>query len=145
MAESHRNISMNIPMVERPSYPASSSHSTSSSASSSPDPREPSSPIPIRPPISKTDSEARFYEDTVHADYKDYCMYLRLVSGIRKQQAMKKSLYLRHMDDLTISNIVSTRCIISNDDKDNKPTFTNERNYQDQDDNVHDGVFFMDI
>mmetsp|Transcript_11603 Transcript_11603/g.16256 ORF Transcript_11603/g.16256 Transcript_11603/m.16256 type:complete len:145 (+) Transcript_11603:88-522(+) len=144
MAATHRNVSMNIPMVARPSSPTSSSHLTSSSESSSPDPREPSSPIPIRSATSETDSEARFYEDTIHADYKDYCMYARLVAGIRKQQAMKKNLYLRHMDDLTISNIVSTRCIISNDDTDNNITFMNEQNCQDHDD-VDDGVFFMDI
>mmetsp|Transcript_1368 Transcript_1368/g.2170 ORF Transcript_1368/g.2170 Transcript_1368/m.2170 type:complete len:165 (+) Transcript_1368:140-634(+) len=69
-----------------------------------------SSPIPIRSNLPTTcELERAFNDECELADYKDYCMYLRLVGGIRKQQSMKENEYLRYLDDITISNIVDTR------------------------------------
>jgi hypothetical protein len=44
------------------------------------------------------------------ADYRDYCMYSRIVGGISKQQMkLQSDIELRYQNDETLANIIRTR------------------------------------
>ena len=62
----------------------------------------PTKSIPITKNIKRTPSELQLMEDEAVADFRDYCMYTRIVSGITGAR--------HHPADLTaINNIVRTR------------------------------------
>lgn len=77
--------------------------------------------IPICKHIRKTLSEEQLCEDEAIADYRDYCMYSRIVGGISKQQVkLVDQLELRYQNDETLTNIIKTR----NDARSKKGTKT---------------------
>jgi ribosome-binding protein aMBF1 (putative translation factor) len=67
--------------------------------------------IPIQKYMQRTPSELQLDDehDEVVADYRDYCMYSRIVSGISRQQMKHDDLGLRDQNVKTIENIMRTR------------------------------------
>jgi hypothetical protein len=130
-----------------------SNASTSSESTSS---ESTSRSIPITKYIHRTPSELQLYEETAIADWRDYCMYTRIVGGISRQQMMLKSdIELRYQNDETLANIIRTRhtpdeYMTSNDkimyylhqatddDDDRAPNLTEVSNYE-------QGVFVLDM
>ena len=129
------------------------SHYNSNASNSS---EFPSRSIPITKYIHRTPSELQLYEETAIADWRDYCMYTRIVGGISRQQMMLKSdIELRYQNDETLANIIRTRhtpdeYMTSNDnimyylhqatddDDDRAPNLTEVSNYE-------QGVFVLDM
>jgi hypothetical protein len=79
--------------------------------------------IPIQKYIQRTPSELQLHEDEAVADYRDYCMYSRIVSGITRQQMKQHDLRQRYQNDLTIENIMRTR----HEPRHQEPSLTNQR------------------
>eukprot|EP01083_Nonionella_stella_P119400 356881_1 len=75
------------------SAPTSSSHSRSSTPSHA---HAHAHAMPARPMnlpsyhIHRTDSEAQLFEDMAVAEYRDRCMFHRLITGIRNQQTSQQ-------------------------------------------------------
>jgi len=65
--------------------------------------------IPIRKYIQRTPSELQLCEDEAVADYRDYCMYTRILGGITRQQMKQHDLRQRYQNDQTIESIMRTR------------------------------------
>ncbi len=65
--------------------------------------------IPIQRYIQRTASELQLCEDEAVADYRDYCMYSRIVGGITRKQMKLLDLRHRYQNDQTIENIMRTR------------------------------------
>lgn len=66
--------------------------------------------IPINDYIQRTPSEVQLCEDEAIADYRDYCMYSRIVGGISRQQMkLQSDVELRYQNDETLGNIIRTR------------------------------------
>lgn len=65
--------------------------------------------IPIQKYLRRTPSELQLCQDEAVADYKDYCMYSRILGGITRQQMKQHDLRQRYQNDITIENIMRTR------------------------------------
>lgn len=66
--------------------------------------------IPISKYIHKTPSELQLCEDEAIADYRDYCMYSRIVGAINKQQTrLADQQDLQYQNDETLTNLMKTR------------------------------------
>lgn len=61
--------------------------------------------IPISKSMKRTPSEIQLLEDEALADYRDYCMYTRIVNGMSE----KKGHPFRIKVDESLSNIIRTR------------------------------------
>jgi len=59
--------------------------------------------IPIRHPITRTESEIQLCEDEQMADMRDYHMYVRIVSGMQQQYSVSNGV------SPTLHNIIRTR------------------------------------
>jgi hypothetical protein len=59
--------------------------------------------------IHRTDSEEQLCQNEAIAEYRDYCMYSRIIGGISKQLQVKCDLKYRYEDDHTMGNIMRTR------------------------------------
>lgn len=68
--------------------------------------------IPITNGIHRTLSEIQLCEDEALADYRDYCMYTRIVDGIQRRQSSHSSgdIDLIYENDACLANIRRTRC-----------------------------------
>jgi hypothetical protein len=60
----------------------------------------PTKSIPIMKALRRTASELQLVEDEEMADYRDYCMFTRIVNGINEQQ---------HKNTETLNHIIQTR------------------------------------
>lgn len=65
--------------------------------------------IPIQKYLRRTPSELQLCQDEAVADYRDYCMYSRILGGITRQQMKQHDLRQRYQNDITIENIMRTR------------------------------------
>ena len=69
-----------------------------------------SNSIPVTKYIHRTPSELQLYEEEVIADFRDYCMYSRIVGGIiRQQMGQQVDLALRYQNDEILANVMRTR------------------------------------
>lgn len=57
--------------------------------------------------IHRTESEVQLHEDTAVAEYRDQCMFNRLVTGIRHRQHQCNGSAFHHEDCITSSNIIA--------------------------------------
>lgn len=71
----------------------------------------PSKSIPIAKALKRTVSELQLMEDEAMADFRDYCMYLRIVNGIK------------HRENESLFNIIRTRQLPV---RDSSPSFHEE-------------------
>jgi hypothetical protein len=67
--------------------------------------------IPITKGIHRTPSEIQLCEDEAIADYRDYCMFARIVDGIQRRQSSNQDLDLIYENDACLANIRRTRCV----------------------------------
>ena len=66
--------------------------------------------IPIAKRIYRTPSEIQLCEDTALADFRDYCMFSRIVNGISRRQSENQDIDLLYENDACLANIRRTRC-----------------------------------
>lgn len=66
--------------------------------------------IPITKGLHRTPSEIQLCEDEALADYRDYCMYTRIVHGIQRSQCQAQDFDLQLENDACLQNIRRTRC-----------------------------------
>ena len=60
--------------------------------------------------LERTPSEIQLCHEQALADYRDYCMYTRLIHGIaRVQHRLQTDVELRYQNDEAIANIIKTR------------------------------------
>jgi hypothetical protein len=69
--------------------------------------------IPITNGMHRTPSEIQLCEGEAIADYRDYCMFARIVDGIQKRQSsnQEQDLDLIYENDACLANIRRTRCV----------------------------------
>jgi hypothetical protein len=65
--------------------------------------------IPITNGMHRTPSEIQLCEDEALADYRDYCMFVRIVDGISRRQSTNQDLDLIYEHDACLANIRRTR------------------------------------
>jgi hypothetical protein len=68
-------------------------------------------PIPITNCMHRTPSEIQLCEDAITADYRDYCMFARIVNGISSRQSADLDFDLVYENNACLANIRRTRCI----------------------------------
>mmetsp|Transcript_30780 Transcript_30780/g.47183 ORF Transcript_30780/g.47183 Transcript_30780/m.47183 type:complete len:187 (+) Transcript_30780:56-616(+) len=69
--------------------------------------------IPIRHHIHRTASEIQLHEDEAVADYRDYCMYYRIVKGIsHKNNLPNQAHHQGTEEEETLRNLTRTRLTI---------------------------------
>lgn len=91
----NRSSSSSIPF---PSLPDSMSRGRSSRS------------IPIASSsLKRTASEIQLIEDEAMADYRDFCMYLRIVNGMNERRSWTSSKFPCYYNDGEIQNIIRTR------------------------------------
>lgn len=59
--------------------------------------------------MHRTPSEIQLCEDEALADYRDYCMFARIVDGISRRQSTSQDLDLIYENDACLANIRRTR------------------------------------
>jgi hypothetical protein len=79
------------------------------SMSLKPSQRSKSRSIPITNGMHRTPSEIQLCEDEALADYRDYCMFVRIVDGISRRQSTNQDLDLIYEYDACLANIRRTR------------------------------------
>jgi hypothetical protein len=66
--------------------------------------------IPISKSMTRTQSELQLVEDEAIADFRDYCMYTRIVNGINsKDQHLRSRGSRASNDNESVNNIIRTR------------------------------------
>jgi len=94
--------------------PSSSSRPSRKERSKSASPKPKSESIPITNHIHRTESEQNLCEDEAFAEYRDHCMYNRIVKGLSRRQEHAMNRQVRSLDFLyengqCITNIIRTR------------------------------------
>jgi hypothetical protein len=67
--------------------------------------------IPITDAIHRTPSEIQLCENAAIADYRDYCMFVRIVNGISSRQSAALDFDLIYENNACLANIRRTRCV----------------------------------